>query len=79
MDTTHPVTASQPAVESGPPGGETIPTLAHVEGEHIRKALESCGGNITRAAEVLGLHRRSLQRKLARLRANSRKSQAVLN
>ena len=71
MDTTHSAIVSHPAAASGPQG-EAIPTLAHVESEHIRRVLESCGGNVTRAAELLGLHRRSLQRKLARLRAINR-------
>ena len=42
------------------------PSLARVEWEHIQRVLTDCGGNITRAAERLGIHRRSLQRKLAK-------------
>lgn len=41
-----------------------VPSLARVEYEHIQRVLADCGGNITRAAEALGLHRRTLQRKL---------------
>ncbi|MEM9693100.1 MAG: response regulator [Myxococcota bacterium] len=41
-------------------------TLAEAEWEHINRVLSDCGGNITKAAQKLGLHRRSLQRKLAR-------------
>jgi two-component system response regulator RegA len=37
-----------------------------MEWEHINRVLVDCGGNISRAARVLGLHRRSLQRKLAK-------------
>jgi two-component system, response regulator RegA len=48
--------------EPGTP--ETVPTLARVEWEHIQRVLEDCGGNISQAAKLLGLHRRSLQRKL---------------
>jgi two-component system response regulator RegA len=44
----------------------TIPTLARVEWEHINRVLADCGGNVSRAARLLGLHRRSLQRKLAK-------------
>ena len=43
-----------------------IPTLARVEWEHIQRALSDCNGNVTQAARALGLHRRSLQRKLAK-------------
>jgi two-component system response regulator RegA len=48
-----------------PPPAE-VPSLARVEWEHIDRVLTSCGGNITRAARLLGLHRRSLQRKLSK-------------
>lgn len=44
----------------------TPASLARVEWEHINRVLSDCGGNITRAAKVLGIHRRSLQRKLAK-------------
>lgn len=40
------------------------PSLARTEWEHIHRVLEDCGGNITRAAKALGMHRRTLQRKL---------------
>jgi two-component system response regulator RegA len=42
------------------------PSLARVEWEHIQRVLSDCGGNISQAARVLGIHRRSLQRKLAK-------------
>jgi two-component system response regulator RegA len=42
------------------------PSLARVEWEHIQRVLVDCDGNITKAAERLGIHRRSLQRKLAK-------------
>ena len=45
------------------------PSLARVEWEHIQRVLVDCDGNITRAARALGIHRRSLQRKLDRLQA----------
>jgi two-component system response regulator RegA len=44
----------------------TVPSLARVEWEHINRVLSDCGGNISEAARVLGIHRRSLQRKLAK-------------
>ncbi|HZL36236.1 MAG TPA: response regulator [Tepidisphaeraceae bacterium] len=48
-------------------GVETTPSLARVEWEHIQRILTDCEGNISRAARQLGLHRRSLQRKLGKL------------
>ena len=45
---------------------EAAPTLARVEWEHIQRVLHDCNGNISHAARKLGLHRRSLQRKLAK-------------
>lgn len=41
-----------------------VPTLDRVEWEHIQRVLTECGGNISEAARRLGLHRRTLQRKL---------------
>jgi len=51
-----------PAEHELPP----VPSLARVEWEHIQRVLTSCDGNISAAARLLGLHRRSLQRKLAK-------------
>jgi two-component system response regulator RegA len=45
---------------------ETVPTLARVEWEHMQRVITDCGGNISQAARLLGIHRRSLQRKLAK-------------
>jgi len=42
------------------------PTLDRVEWEHIHRVLEACGGNVSETARRLGIHRRSLQRKLSR-------------
>jgi two-component system response regulator RegA len=42
------------------------PSLARVEWEHIHRILGDYGGNVSQAARVLGIHRRSLQRKLAK-------------
>lgn len=49
-------------------GAETLRpmSLDRVEWEHINRVLMECEGNISEAARVLGIHRRSLQRKLAR-------------
>jgi len=38
--------------------------LADVERDHILRTLEHCGGNKRRAAEVLGIHRTTLAKKL---------------
>jgi two-component system response regulator RegA len=40
------------------------PSLARAEWEHIHRVLADCSGNISEAARRLGIHRRSLQRKL---------------
>ncbi|MEP7353208.1 MAG: response regulator [Acidobacteriota bacterium] len=54
-------------VEGDDPGSpNSVPSLARVEWEHIQRVLEDCGGNISQAAKLLGLHRRSLQRKLSK-------------
>jgi len=42
------------------------PTLGRVEWEHLHRVLADCGNNVTRAAQRLGIDRRSLQRKLAK-------------
>jgi two-component system response regulator RegA len=41
--------------------------LDEVERQHIMRTLEGTEGNISHAARRLGLHRRTLQRKLQRL------------
>ncbi len=48
-------------------GTEGTPSLARVEWEHIQRVLTDCDGNISLAARRLGIHRRSLQRKLGKL------------
>lgn len=44
----------------------TVPSLARVEWEHMQRVLTDCGGNLSQAARLLGIHRRSLQRKLGK-------------
>ena len=51
---------------SGDEAGFPVPTLARVEWEHIQRELADCGGNLSQAARRLGIHRRSLQRKLSK-------------
>jgi two-component system response regulator RegA len=40
--------------------------LQRLEWEHIQRALHECGGNISETARRLGMHRRTLQRKLGK-------------
>jgi two-component system response regulator RegA len=53
----------QPAESPATVGLET-PSLARAEWEHIQRVLTDCNGNVSQAARLLGIHRRSLQRKL---------------
>jgi len=41
-------------------------SIRRLEWEHIQKVLSDCDGNISAAARELGMHRRTLQRKLAK-------------
>lgn len=52
--------------DQGAGAGASIetPSLARAEWEHIQRVLSDCGGNISETARRLGIHRRSLQRKL---------------
>ena len=43
---------------------QTPPSLQRLEWEHIQRTLEAHDGNISRAADALGIHRRTLQRRL---------------
>ncbi|MEO1232458.1 MAG: response regulator [Myxococcota bacterium] len=43
-----------------------VPSLARAEWEHISRVMEESGGSIRAAARMLGMHRRTLQRKLAK-------------
>jgi two-component system response regulator RegA len=53
---------------SGPSANRAheVASLARAEWEHIHRVLTDCGGNISQAARLLGVHRRSLQRKLSK-------------
>jgi two-component system response regulator RegA len=57
---------AQLASGAEPAADEDVPSLARVEWEHINRVLADSGGNISEAARRLGMHRRSLQRKLAK-------------
>ena len=51
---------------------DTMLPLGRLEWEHIQQALRATDGNISAAARMLGVHRRSLQRKLAKRPAGLR-------
>ena len=43
-----------------------VPNLSQVEWDHINRVVNDHNGNISKASKALGLHRRSLQRKLSK-------------
>ena len=68
---TKPVDADQilAAFDPSGPAASIVPAaqpLARVEWEHIQRVIADCEGNVSQAARVLGIHRRSLQRKLSK-------------
>jgi two-component system response regulator RegA len=58
------------AGDSEPNAPDSVPSLARVEWEHMQRVLSDCGGNVSQAARLLGIHRRSLQRKLSKYPPN---------
>jgi two-component system response regulator RegA len=50
---------------TAPVGNKPI-SVARLEWEHIQKVLTECHGNISETARRLGMHRRTLQRKLGK-------------
>ena len=46
-------------------------TLAEVEADHIRNVLANAGGNKTRAAQILGIDRKTLRKKITQYRLDS--------
>ena len=49
------------------PEVDSMQSLHRLEWSYIQRVLSDCGGNISAAARKLGIHRRSLQRKLAKV------------
>jgi two-component system response regulator RegA len=58
--------AAGPADAPLPEPQSTMTPLSRLEWEHIHQALAETNGNVSAAARLLGMHRRSLQRKLAK-------------
>lgn len=65
--------SAQPTTDTDTPFSVVLPdgctTLAQMESEAIRQAYAYSGGNITRAAKLIGIGRETLRRKLYRLQA----------
>jgi len=57
--------AEDPVPSAASPDPEVL-SLARVEWEHINRVLADCDSNVSEAARRLGMHRRSLQRKLSK-------------
>lgn len=55
------------ALKEAKPQATSQESLWAIESEHILKVLQECGGNISQAAIKLGLHRRTLQRRLKKI------------
>ncbi len=60
--------AFEPSGTPAPPP-TTPPTLEELEWDHIQRVLAETGHNVSETARRLGMHRRTLQRKLARKRS----------
>lgn len=56
----------EPEAPAAVPTEHEVLSLARVEWEHINRVLADCDGNVSEAARRLGMHRRSLQRKLSK-------------
>jgi DNA-binding NtrC family response regulator len=60
--------AVQDAIEAMSRGGAAGETLAETESDQIRRVLAATGGNKSRAAAILGIERKTLYRKLERIK-----------
>ncbi|MFP5383800.1 MAG: response regulator transcription factor [Gammaproteobacteria bacterium] len=61
----HALNAGESPAEPGPLPEEPM-SVSRLEWEHIQRVLTEHGGNISAAARALRMHRRTLQRKLAK-------------
>ena len=67
MDHPSRIAHRKPVHPAGPETPEPkLLRLAEVERAHIEKVLALCDGNLTQAAKLLQVNRRTLQRKLTR-------------
>ena len=53
-------------IKGGEGQPEEVPSLDRVEWEYLQRVLADAEGNVSDAARRLGMHRRSLQRKLSK-------------
>jgi DNA-binding NtrC family response regulator len=60
--------AVQDAISAMAPGAAASETLAETEADQIRRVLAATGGNKSRASQVLGIERKTLYRKLERMK-----------
>jgi DNA-binding NtrC family response regulator len=60
--------AVRDALTSTEPRDHAVDTLADAESEQIRRVLAATGGNKSRAAQILGIERKTLYRKLERMK-----------
>ncbi|RMG87032.1 MAG: sigma-54-dependent Fis family transcriptional regulator [Candidatus Dadabacteria bacterium] len=61
-----PFSVGSPTRKNRAPAGDTLRPLWMVERDHIRAVLEAVGGNKSRAADVLGVDRKTLYAKIAK-------------
>jgi ActR/RegA family two-component response regulator len=73
---TESVTSSKPQVKSKNDPSTDWPTLDVLRLRYIHRAIEHTNNNKTRAAELLGIDRRTLNRILARERARNKVAQS---
>ena len=60
--------AVEDAISAMEPGATSSETLAETEADQIRRVLAATGGNKSRAAAILGIERKTLYRKLERMK-----------
>ena len=60
--------AVRDALSAMEPRDHSVETLADAESEQIRRVLAATGGNKSRAAQILGIERKTLYRKLERMK-----------
>jgi len=61
-------TAVQKALQAMEPREHSVETLADAEEDQIKRVLTATGGNKSRAAQILGIERKTLYRKLDRMK-----------